>query len=146
MSFGWACQAFELSLTASLEAAARLVGGPWLDASKMTILPLVGSLLIIGICETAEHSRSSRLGARILVLIGGLLCLATALAAVVTPALLSLWPSSVAGHLVTGHLTMAIAPDLSAFARGILPQNVFQRRLRGRCCRSWSSASCSPSA
>lgn len=131
LSFGWACQAFELNLTASLEAAARLVGGLWLDALKMTILPLVGSLLIVGICETAEHSRSSRLGARILVLIGGLLCLATALAAVVSTALLSLWPSPVAGHLVTGTLTMATAPDLSAFARGILPHNVFQAAAEG---------------
>lgn len=131
LSFGWACQAFGLSLTASLEAVARLVGGLWLDALKMTILPLVGSLLIVGICETAEHSRNSRLGARILALIGGLLCLATALAAVITPVLLSLWPSPVASHLVTGPLTMATAPDLSVFVRGILPQNVFQAAAEG---------------
>lgn len=131
LSFGWACQAFELDFTATLEAAAGLLGGLWLDALKMTILPLVGSLLIVGICETADHSRDSRLGAKILLLIGGLLCLATALAAVITPALLSLWPSPVASHLLAGAMTTPTTPDLSAFARGILPQNVFQAAAEG---------------
>ena len=53
------------------EHAARIaepIGGLWLNALQMTIVPLVVSLIITGIAGAAEAARASRLATRALVL------------------------------------------------------------------------------
>ncbi|HEX9932906.1 MAG TPA: cation:dicarboxylase symporter family transporter, partial [Allosphingosinicella sp.] len=49
-------------------AVADPIGGLWLDALRMTIVPLVVALLITGIAASAEAARASRLAARAFVL------------------------------------------------------------------------------
>ena len=43
---------------------AEPVGGLWLDALRMTIVPLIVSLLITGIAASAEAARASRLAGK----------------------------------------------------------------------------------
>ena len=77
------------------EGAANIaepIGGLWLNALQMTIVPLVVSLIITGIAGAAEAARASRLATRALMLFAALLLASSILAAILTPALLNLFP------------------------------------------------------
>lgn len=110
-------------------SAAELMGGLWLDALRMTIIPLVVALLVTGIARTADHARGDRLALRSVLVFIGLLWLSTAIAALLVPALLAVWPipSEAAAALRTGlaqsHEAVAAAPGVAAFLRSIVPTN-----------------------
>ena len=64
---------------------AEPIGGVWLDALKMTIVPLIVSLLITGIAGAAEAARASRLAGRSIVLFMVILWASALLSALLTP-------------------------------------------------------------
>jgi Na+/H+-dicarboxylate symporter len=68
------------------------LGNVWLDALRMTIIPLVFSLLVVAVAQAADTARAGGLAARTLVSFGVLLVVSATLGAIATPALLSLWP------------------------------------------------------
>lgn len=109
-------------------AIAEPIGGLWLNALQMTIVPLVVSLLITGIAASAEAARASRLAGRAIVLFIVLLWTSSALAMLLTPALLELWPLPVeAAAALRDALTTteaaATVPGFSDFLRSIVPTN-----------------------
>lgn len=71
---------------------AQPVGKLWLDALTMTVVPLVFSLLVTGIVGATGEAEGNRIAPRALVWFAGLLVGACLLSAVVTTALLQLWP------------------------------------------------------
>src|SRR5918999_592411 len=71
---------------------AEPIGGVWLNALQMTIVPLVVALLITGIAASAEAARAGRLATRALVLFVVLLWISSIAAALLTPLLLGLFP------------------------------------------------------
>ena len=73
-------------------SVAEPVGRLWVNALQMTIVPLVVSLLITGIAASAEAARASRLAGRALVLFILLLWTSSALAMILTPLFLDVWP------------------------------------------------------
>ena len=68
------------------------VGTLWLNGLRMTIVPLVVALLIVGIARTAEAARAGRMSARSLIWIVSLMTLSAFLGAILTPSLVALWP------------------------------------------------------
>lgn len=68
------------------------IGALWLNALRMTVIPLVFSLLVTGVASVADAASTGRLAVRALVICGVLLLIATIYACLATPALLSLWP------------------------------------------------------
>lgn len=74
--------------------AARLVGRLWLDALRMTIVPLIFSLVLTGIASlaTARDGPGERIGRRLPIVLGGLLVLSGILGALIIPQLLALFP------------------------------------------------------
>ncbi|WOK35321.1 dicarboxylate/amino acid:cation symporter [Sphingomonas sp. C3-2] len=110
-------------------AIAEPVGGLWLDALKMTIIPLVIALLITGIARTADSARGGGLALRSVALFIGLLWLSTAIAAILVPALLNLWPmpeaaaAALRGALGQPHAAVTAAPGLAEFLRSVVPTN-----------------------
>jgi Na+/H+-dicarboxylate symporter len=54
----------ETSLTAALLKAADFIGGLWLNALKMTVVPLVVALLVMGVAQGAQAARAGRIAAR----------------------------------------------------------------------------------
>ncbi len=68
------------------------IGHVWLNALKMTIIPLVMALLVTGVAATAEAASAGRIAARSIVTFVAFLWCFSALAALVVPALLDLWP------------------------------------------------------
>jgi Na+/H+-dicarboxylate symporter len=118
-------------LPASPQAAtvARLIGGLWLDGLKMTIIPLVVALLIVGIAGTARSARGSRLAFRAVLLFIGLLWVSALVAAMLVPALLGAWPlpaetgALLRAGLGGGAAVAGAAPDLESFIRSVIPTN-----------------------
>ena len=69
-----------------------IVGSLWLNGLRMTVVPLVVALLVTGIVKSAEAARAGPMAARTVFWIVCLMVISAVLGAVLTPALLSLWP------------------------------------------------------
>ncbi|MFC7499774.1 dicarboxylate/amino acid:cation symporter [Enterovirga sp. GCM10030262] len=109
-------------------AIAEPIGGLWLNALQMTIVPLVVSLLITGIAASAAAARASRLAGRALVLFIVLLWISSGLAMVLTPLLLQWWPlpaeaADALRSALTATETVPQAPGFADFVRTIVPSN-----------------------
>ncbi len=105
-----------------------LVGSLWLNALKMTIIPLVVSLLITGITQTAQAAQAGKLAMRSVLTFLALLWASTIFAAVFVPFLLSYWPLDVqAGAAlkaaIGGKATVQAPPGIADFFRTIIPTN-----------------------
>ena len=61
------------------------IGGMWLNALRMTIVPLVVSLLVTGIAASAEAARAGKLASRALLLFIALLWTSSIASALLTP-------------------------------------------------------------
>ena len=117
-----------LAWTPQLIAIAEPIGGMWLNALQMTIVPLVVALLITGIAASAEAARASGLATRALIFFVVFLALSALTAALLTPLLLHLFPLPVesAASLRAALTTTAPvgeAPSFSDFIRNIVPTN-----------------------
>ncbi|HKT15826.1 MAG TPA: cation:dicarboxylase symporter family transporter [Allosphingosinicella sp.] len=120
---------FSPSLTTGAILVAEPVGGIWLDALRMTIIPLVVSLLITGIAATAEAARAGRLALRALIMFVAILWTSSLLAALLLPLFVALWPlpaaSGEALRIALGSVPSQVAevPGIGQFLRGIVPAN-----------------------
>lgn len=109
-------------------AIAEPIGGLWLNALQMTIVPLVVALLITGLAASAEAAKAGRLATRALILFVVLLWVSALVAALLTPLFLHLFPlpSSSATALREALNTTASVgqvPGFADFVRGIVPTN-----------------------
>src|SRR5262245_1770977 len=79
----------------ALASAADVIqafGGLWLNALRMTVIPLVFSLLVVGIASVADATATGGLVARAVVLFTVLLLLAATATILFVTGWLSLWP------------------------------------------------------
>lgn len=113
------------SWTEQAAGIAEPIGGLWLNALQMTIVPLVVSLIITGIAGAAQAARASKLATRALLLFASLLLASAILAAVLTPALLNMFPppGEALGQTLTGTEAPGAAPTFADFIRGLVPNN-----------------------
>jgi Na+/H+-dicarboxylate symporter len=109
-----------------------LVGGLWLNGLKMTVIPLVVALLVVGIAKGAEAARAGRIAGRTVLWIV-IVCTASAiLGAVLIQLLTGLFPlpQGAAQALQAGlaGLDQSAAepkmPGIADFFRGVVPDNV----------------------
>lgn len=105
------------------------IGGMWLNALRMTIVPLVVSLLVTGIAASAEAARAGKLASRALLLFIALLWTSSIASALLTPLFLGLFPlpgeSAVAlRDALTTSGPVGEAPGFAAFLQSIVPNNV----------------------
>ena len=113
-------------------AVAEPVGGLWLDALRMTIVPLVFSLLVVGVSSAAGTAAAGGVAARALGLFALLLTASAVFAAVAVSGVLSLWPApaaAVAGlREAAGHATQKVPdfPTMGAWLRAFIPTNPIQ--------------------
>ncbi len=115
------------------------VGGLWLNALKMTVIPLVVALLVIGIAKGAEAARAGRIAGRTVTWIV-ILCTASAIfGALMIELLTGLFPlpaaqaqamqAGLAGldqSTATGPM-----PGIADFFKGIIPENVISAAANG---------------
>jgi proton glutamate symport protein len=125
---GIVCARAQLAATPQLIGIAEPLGGMWLNALQMTIVPLVVALLITGVAASAKAARASRLAARALIFFVVFLFISAATAAVLMPLLLHIvpLPAEAAASLRAALSTTApvgAAPGFSDFIRSIVPTN-----------------------
>jgi Na+/H+-dicarboxylate symporter len=128
----------------ALAAVVRLVeplGALWVNAIRMTIIPLVVSLLVTSVAGVADVRSVGRLGARAVALFLGLLTLSALVAALAGPALFSHLPLDPAGADALRERAAASAaaagqakpelPTLRGFVVGLVPTNPVQAAAEG---------------
>jgi Na+/H+-dicarboxylate symporter len=112
-------------------AVASFVGTLWLNALKMTVIPLVVALLVVGIAKSAEAAQAGRIAGRSVLWIV-IICTASAVfGAIATLALNRAFPLSreTAALLQTalGHVEQTATgplPGAAEFFKGVVPSNV----------------------
>ena len=110
---------------------ASTVGGLWLDALKMTVIPLIISLLVTGIVSGAEQARAGRIATRSVIWFVIVLTGSAAFGTLAMPALLEAFPlpATAAEALRAGlasvdtAATAASVPTVQDWLRGLIPTN-----------------------
>lgn len=117
-------------------ALAQPVGKAWLGGLQMPLIPLIFALLVTGIAQAATTARTNGMAARAIGLFALLLVGAAAVAALVGPLLLHLWPvpAGAVGALA-GAGTVAEVPDVRPSAQwllGFIPVNPLKSATDGQ--------------
>lgn len=112
-----------------LVSGADVIGNMWLNALRMTVIPLVFTLLVVGIAKAASMARAGRMTARAIAFMIFILWCSSAMAAIVTPMLLELFPLDLdAAAALRSALGDAASPGdippFSEFLRALIPTNV----------------------
>lgn len=118
-----------------LVSVAGVVGGLWLDALRMTIVPLVFSLVVTGIASAVSNASAGGVTRRALLLFVSLLFVSAIVGLALGSALLGAWsPSAAALDSVRsglGNAPVPPVPPLSEWLRGLMPTNVVSSAAEG---------------
>jgi Na+/H+-dicarboxylate symporter len=113
------------------------LGGVWLDALRMTIVPLVFSLLVVGVGQLAGAVQAGGFTGRVLVAFGALLLLSTTVSVVATTLLLKAWPApAIAAQALRAAASGAArsipaAPPFAEWLRSFVPSNAVKAASEG---------------
>jgi Na+/H+-dicarboxylate symporter len=119
--------------------ASNMVGGLWLNALKMTVIPLIVALLVTGVAKGAEAARAGRIAGRSVLWIV-IVCTSSAIfGTLMIQFLLGLFPlpQGAAQALQAGlsgidpGTASAPVPGVADFFRGIIPENVIAAASNG---------------
>ncbi|MGQ0646155.1 MAG: dicarboxylate/amino acid:cation symporter [Gemmatimonadaceae bacterium] len=92
----------------------RLVGTLWVNAIRMTVIPLVVSLLITGMASVADLGSVGRLGGRTLLVFWALLTGSAIVSLIVAPLLFAMYPWESSGRLALPEGAAAAASEVAA--------------------------------
>jgi len=115
------------AVTATVVTVAGIVGTLWLNALQMTVMPLVVSLVIVGVAQAADIAATGRIARRTLLWIVGISAVSAALTAVLTPWLLAAVPHTAVPVAVLdggGGPSAPTAPRPAAEITALVPTNV----------------------
>ena len=130
LAAGFALAAAGVHPDSLIVTAADTIGGLWIAALRMTILPLVFALVVTGVASRVEAGSAggiARLSFGVFIMV---LIVATAIAGIAAPFLLSLSPTSpetaatIRQALSTG-TKLPPLPGLGQMLKGFVPINVF---------------------
>lgn len=120
---GWAPQ-----LTGIAEVI-EAFGGLWLNALRMTVVPLVASLIITGIASVADAGRTGGLVGRAVLLFTFLIFVAAVFGIAATEGLLSVWPvergaaEAFVGGVGAAAIQITEPPTFVSWLQGLAPAN-----------------------
>ncbi|MEZ5681629.1 MAG: cation:dicarboxylase symporter family transporter [Erythrobacter sp.] len=110
-----------------IEQIAEPVGRIWLNALQMTIIPLVASLLVLGISQMAQAASAGRVARRTLGWIFAVLVFGALSTCIFMPLLLDALPipEGAAGFLMAGNgVVTGEVPGIGAFVTSLIAPNV----------------------
>ena len=112
----------------SAQALAGAVGGIWLDALRVTILPLVFSLVVTGIASAARTGRAGGVAGRALLVFLSMLVFAAFVSALLVPWLLQAWTPELGAldalRATLGSAPPAAPPPPTQWIRALIPTNI----------------------
>jgi proton glutamate symport protein len=114
-----------------LITVASTVGGLWLDALKMTVIPLIISLLVTGVVSGADQARAGRIAGRSVLFFVIVLTASAAFGTIAMPLLLEAFPlpAEAAAALRAGLASVdssaaaASVPTVQDWLRSLIPTN-----------------------
>lgn len=112
------------------------LGGVWLDALRMTIVPLVFALLVTGVAQAAGTLAAGGIAGRALLVFGVLLLVSAGVSVVTADGLLDVWPpsSNATAALRAALKTAGQVPPTPPFAdwlRSFIPNNAIKAAADG---------------
>lgn len=112
------------------------LGGVWLDALRMTIVPLVFALLVTGVAQAAGTLAAGGIAARSLFAFGVLLLISATVSVIAASALLDIWPpaQSATAALRAAQAGAGAVPPTPPFAewlRSFVPNNAIKAAADG---------------
>ena len=128
LAFGATLAATDAASLPVITSIAEPVGAVWLDALRMTIVPLVFGLIVTGIASAGDAAAAGGVTRRSLLLFAAGLLAAGIFSAIVTPALLTFWPAP-PGAAEAFRVGLGTAdppgtiPPLADWLRQIVPSN-----------------------
>jgi Na+/H+-dicarboxylate symporter len=130
---GMAADALDPGTRDSAVSLIGMIGGLWLDALKMVVIPLVVALLIKGIVGSADIASEGRVATLAVAWFLGLYFLSAVVGAIATPFLLGLFPLSDSAEQAMRAGFAAVDPrevqrsvaSFSDFVRSFIPSNPF---------------------
>lgn len=105
------------------------LGGLWLNALRMTVVPLIFAVLVTGIAQVSDAAATGRLAMRAVVWFVILLFISAVTSVLLVNGVLGVWPVSeaAAAALRAGAQApppgVAIAPDFAAWVKSLAPSN-----------------------
>jgi proton glutamate symport protein len=107
---------------------ADIVGSVWLNALQMTVIPLVVSLLITGIAQTAAAANAGKLAGRAVITMMVILWTSSIMAAVMLPVLMGIFPMPAGSAEALRAAMQGVdvpgpVPPLGDFLRAMVPTN-----------------------
>jgi Na+/H+-dicarboxylate symporter len=116
--------------------AAGAIGGLWLNALRMTVVPLLFALLVTGVGAVADAAATGRLAYRAMALFAALVVVAALYGVAATGAALALWP--VDPDQARAFIAAApapepfVAPDFAQWFAGLMPPNPIAAAAEGQ--------------
>ena len=117
---------------------AGFVGTLWLNALKMTVIPLVVALLVVGIAKSREAALGGRIAGRSVLWIVVICTISAVFGAVVTILLTRVAPlprgtANALQHALAGveQKSSGALPGVADFFKGVIPDNVFAAATNG---------------
>ena len=123
---GIALTTVDRTVSESVMSLVEPIGVLWLSALQMTVVPLVVSVLIVGIAAASDAASTGRIALRAMVVFAVLLAAATLIAALATPILFAMWPTDPGSADALRDSSSSLAasvPPLSQWLSGIVPAN-----------------------
>ena len=109
-------------------SVAQLVGSLWLNALRITLVPLIFALVVTGVATAAATRAGGQLGRRIGVLFVSLLLLSAVVGAVLGALLLDIGPDAA---MAGGAAKPVEVPGASAWILGLVPPNIVSAAAEG---------------
>jgi proton glutamate symport protein len=120
-----------------LATEVEYIGALWLNLLRMTVIPLVFSLLVTGVASVADAASTGRLAARSIWVFAVLLAAATSFACLAFPLVLSLWPvdADAAANFIAGAggqpVQPASPPTIGQWLAALAPGNAVAAAAEG---------------
>ena len=138
LALGASADAWPETIRAPALGVASFVGTLWLNALKMTVIPLVIALLVVGIAKSREAALGGRIAGRSVLWIVIICTVSAIFGALATIVLTKLFPlgrstaSALQGALgsVEQKATTPL-PGVADFFKGVIPDNVFAAATNG---------------
>lgn len=119
-------------LRTGVAATASVVGGLWLRALEMTVVPLIVGLLVTGIAQSAEAARGGRIAGRAVLWIVILSTASAVIGAALILLFLGLFPLSGSSVTALQSATASAQPihaqaasgSITGFFNGLVPENI----------------------
>jgi Na+/H+-dicarboxylate symporter len=109
--------------------ATEALGGLWLNALRMTVIPLIFAVLVTGIAQVSDAAATGRLALKAVMWFAGLLVLSATISTLFVNGILAVWPVSetAAEALRAGAQApapgAATAPDFAVWLKSLAPSN-----------------------